>query len=121
MLLAKVAAELSADNVRPLTDTVNVIPVSEVDYQITGTITLYADADPASTMTAANTAAQDYAIALASRIQRDIVPSQIIEALSVPGVYEVTLTAPNYTQLAAGQWANCIAITLNQETSTQNS
>ena len=30
-------------------------------------------------MAAANTAAQQYAIALASRIQRDIVPSQIIE------------------------------------------
>src|SRR5579863_2415591 len=118
-LIAKVVAELSADNVRPLTDTVNVLAVTEVDYQITGTITLYADADPASTMTAANTAAQDYAIALASRIQRDIVPSQIIEALSIPGVYEVSLTAPSYTQLQPGQWANCIAITLNQTTSTE--
>ena len=121
VLLAKVATELNADNVRPLTDTVNTLAVAEVDYQIAGTITLYADADPASTMTAANTAAQDYAIALASRIQRDIVPSQIIDALSVPGVYEVSLTAPSYTQLQPGQWANCIAITLNQTTSTENS
>ncbi len=120
-LIAKVAAELNADNVRPLTDIVNVLAVTEVDYQIAGTITLYADADPASTMTAANAAAQDYAIALASRIQRDIVPSQIIEALSIPGVYEVSLTAPNYTQLQAGQWANCIAITLNQATSSLRS
>jgi phage-related baseplate assembly protein len=120
-LIAKVMAELSADNVRPLTDTVNVLAVTEIDYQIAGTITLYADADPASTMTAVNMAAQDYAIALASRIQRDIVPSQIIEALSIPGVYEVTLTAPAYTQLQAGQWANCIAITLNQATSTLRS
>ncbi len=120
-LLAKVAAELSADNVRPLTDTVNVFTVTEVDYQIAGTITLYADADPASTMAAANTAAQDYAIALASRIQRDIVPSQIIDTLSVAGVYQVSLTAPTYTQLQQGEWANCIAITLNQATSGENS
>jgi phage-related baseplate assembly protein len=113
-LLAKVTAALSADNVRPLTDTVNALAVAEVDYQIAGTITLYADADPASTMAAANTAAQEYAIALASRIQRDIVPSQIIEALSVSGVYQVALTAPGYSQLQPGQWANCIAITLSQ-------
>ena len=116
-LLAKVTAALNADNVRPLTDTVNVLSVTEVDYQIAGTITLYADADPASTMAAANTAAQDYAIALASRIQRDIVASQIIEALSVSGVYQVALTAPAYAQLQPGQWANCIAITLTQATS----
>jgi phage-related baseplate assembly protein len=121
VVLAKVAAELNAENVRPLTDTVNVVAITEVDYQITGTITLYADADPSSTMTAANTAAADYAIALASRIQRDIVPSQIIETLSVPGVYEVSLSAPSYTQLQPGQWANCIAITLGQATSTLKS
>ena len=113
-LLATVGAALSADNVRPLTDTVTVLPVSEVDYQINGTITLYTDADPATTMSAANSAAQSYAIALASRIQRDIVPSQIIEALSVSGVYEVTLSSPAYTPLAAGQWANCTAINLTQ-------
>src|SRR5579863_5727174 len=113
-LLSKVLALLSSDNVRPLTDTVNALAVAEVDYQIAGTITLYADADPASTMEAANTAAQNFAIALSSRIQRDIVPSQIIEALSVAGVYEVTLTAPVYTPLAAGQWANCVSISLNQ-------
>ena len=115
-LLAKIGAALNADNVRPLTDTVTVLAVAEVDYQILGTITLYSDADPTSTMAAANTAAQEYAIALASRIQRDIVPSQIIEALSVPGVYQVALTSPEYSQLQPGQWANCIAITLNQTT-----
>jgi phage-related baseplate assembly protein len=120
-LLAEVTAALNADNVRPLTDTVNALAVTEVDYQIAGTITLYADTDPASTMAAANTAAQDYAIALASRIQRDVVPSQIIETLSVPGVYQVSLTAPAYTQLQPGEWANCVAITLGQATTTLKS
>jgi phage-related baseplate assembly protein len=115
-LLAKVAAQLNADNVRPLTDTVNVQPITEVDYQIAGTITLYADTDPASAMSAANAAAQKYALALASRIQRDIVPSQIIETLSVPGVYQVSLSSPDFTQLQSGQWANCVAITLTQDT-----
>lgn len=113
-LVAKVMGLLGSDSVRPLTDTLSVVPVTEIDYQITGTITLYADADPVGTMDAVNTAAKNYAIALASRIQRDIVPSQVIEALSVPGVYEVTLTSPMYIQLSAGQWANCIAINLTE-------
>jgi phage-related baseplate assembly protein len=115
-LLSKVSAVLSADSVRPLTDSVNALAVVEVDYQIIGTVTLYTDADPVTTMAAANAAATDYAIALASRIQRDIVPSQIIEALSVPGVYRVSLTSPGYTPLSPGQWANCIAISLSEAT-----
>lgn len=120
-LLAKVQSAISAENVRPLTDAVTALAVTEIDYQISGTITLYADADPASTMAAVNAAAQGYAIALAGRIQRDIVPSQIIEALSAPGVYEVTLAEPQYTQLQPGQWANCATIALNQATSSQSS
>jgi phage-related baseplate assembly protein len=120
-LISSVAAALSADTVRPLTDTVSVLAVEEIDYQIAGTVTIYADADPVATMAQANTAAQQFAIGLASKIQRDIVPSQIVAALSVPGVYEVVLTAPVYTQLQPGQWANCTAITLVQAASTEHS
>ena len=120
-LLAKVAAILNADTVRPLTDTVSVLAVSEVDYQITGTVTLYSDADPTATMSAANTAVQELAIELASKIQRDIVPSQIISALSVAGVYGVTLTSPALTPLTAGQWANCTMISLTTAFSTEHS
>src|SRR5713101_762002 len=65
-LLTKVLNALSADSVRPLTDTVSVLPVQEVDYVIAATITLYTDADPVATMAAANTAAQSFALALAS-------------------------------------------------------
>jgi phage-related baseplate assembly protein len=107
--------------VRPLTDTVSALAVSEIDYQIAGTITLFADTEPISTMAAVNAAAQDLALNLAARIQRDIVPSEIVAALSVPGVYQVVLTEPSYTQLTTGQWANCTAITLAQATATESS
>lgn len=120
-LLAQVLAALSAQDVRPLTDTVNALAVTEVDYTVVGTVELYANADPASTMNAATQAAQDLAIALASRIQRDIVPEEFIAAIgNVPGVYRVTLTAPAYTQLAAGQWANCTSIQLTQTSASEN-
>jgi phage-related baseplate assembly protein len=121
-LLTKVLAALSATNVRPLTDTVNAFAVSEVDYQITGTVELYADANAASTMAAVNAAAAQFAVNLASRIQRDIVPEEIIAALgSIQGVYRVTLTSPTYTQLTTGQWANCTAINLTQTTAGESS
>jgi phage-related baseplate assembly protein len=120
-LLAKVATILNADTIRPLTDTVNVLAVTEVDYQITATVTLYSDADPTATMVAATTAVQELALELAGKIQRDIVPSQIIAALSVVGVYGVTLTSPTLTTLTSGQWANCTTITLTAAFSTEHS
>jgi phage-related baseplate assembly protein len=64
---------------------------------------------------------QQFTLEIASRIQKDIVPSQIVSALSVPGVYEVTLSSPAYTQLTAGQWANCTSVTLAQAVSTEHS
>ena len=122
LLLGKVAAALNADNVRPLTDTVNALAVTEIDYQITATVTLYSDADPTATIAAASTAAQELALELAAKIQRDIVPSQIVAALSVAGVYEVTLTAPAaLTTLGVGQWANCTAITLTTAFASEHS
>ena len=120
-LLAKVQQALNADEVRPLTDTVAALAVSEVDYQITGTVTIYADADPSATMAGALAAARLFAVNLASRIQRDIVPSEIVAALSVPGVYDVELSAPGLRQLLAGEWANCTGITLGQAVASQHS
>ena len=120
-LLAKVAAVLNADTIRPLTDTVNVLAVAEVDYQVTATVTLYSDADPTATIAAATAAVQELAIELAAKIQRDIVPSQMIAALSVAGVYGVALTSPTLTPLTAGQWANCTMITLTTAFSTEHS
>jgi len=120
-ILAKVSAALNADSVRPLTDTVNALAVTEIDYQITATVTLYSDADPTATIVAATAAVQELALELAAKIRRDIVPSQIIAALSVAGVYGVTLTAPVLTTLNAGQWANCTAITLTTAFAAEHS
>jgi phage-related baseplate assembly protein len=120
-LLAKVGTVLNADTIRPLTDTVNVLAVTEVDYQITATVTLYSDADPTATIIAATTAVQELALELAAKIQRDIVPSQIIAALSVVGVYGVTLSSPTLITLTPGQWANCTAIGLTAAFSTEHS
>jgi phage-related baseplate assembly protein len=121
-LLNKVQGVVNADSIRPLTDTVNSLAVTEVDYQVQGTVTLYSDADPATAMAAATAAATQLAQNLASRIQRDIVPEEFIAAIgSAPGVYRVQLTSPAYTQLTPGQWANCTAISLSQVVGSEHS
>lgn len=114
IILGEVATALA--NVRPLTDTVLVVAAAEVDYQITASVIAYADADEAAVLAAANAAAITFAQNLANQLQTDIVPSQIIAALSVPGVYEVVLSSPIYTPIGAGQFANCTAITLSSAT-----
>ena len=72
-------------------------------------------------MAAAQAAAVEFAENLASKIKRDIVPSQLVAALSVPGVYEVVLASPAFIALADGQWTNCTAINLTQVIGTEHS
>jgi len=113
---------LSADEVRPLTDTVYIWAVTEVDYQIQANIEVYSDADPTQVLAAANAAAQQWAAGLAARVQRDIVPEQLEAVLgALPGVYRCQVNSPVYTPLQPGQWANCTAINLTQSVSTEHS
>jgi len=121
-LLQKLLDALNAETIRPLTDTVQTNAVTEVDYLITATIRLFSNADPETTMAAANEAARQFALARANRIGRDLVRTQLFDALHVSGVYRVDLTAPAADViLGNGQWANCTAITLAQATDSEES
>ncbi len=120
-LLDEVQDALSAEDVRPLCDTVNTHPVTEIDYAITATVELFSDADPGTVQAAVNQAALLFANNLAARVQRDIVPEDISAAMTVAGVYRVVMSSPAYTPLLAGQWANCAAINLTFTTSSEHS
>lgn len=114
-LLAAVDAALSDDSVRPLCDTVAVATPERVAYSIAATLTLAADADAAATLAAVQAAAQSYAADRRARLGQAIVPSQIVAALSLPGVWRVQLAAPAYRALTAEEWADCEAIALTVE------
>ncbi len=91
------------------------------DYAITATVTLFANADPVGTQAAVCAAAAQFIANMAARIQRNIVPSEVIAALSVPGVYSVVLAAPPVERdLTPGYWANCAAVNLTFATGTEN-
>lgn len=111
-MLDLVGALLSNDKVRPLTDKVEVAPPVRVDYPLTATVTLYRTADPTSTLAAVRRAAEAYTAERRAGLGRDLVPSQFISALSVPGVYRVELAQPAWQELGPEEWADCTAITL---------
>ncbi|AUH51098.1 baseplate protein [Chromobacterium sp. ATCC 53434] len=111
-MLALVQATCSAEKVRPLTDRVEALAPAAVDYVIEAQLKLFTQADAPQVCTTANQQAAAYAAEHAAALGRDIVPSQIIAALQVTGVYEVTLVNPPRLQLAENEWARCIGIKL---------
>ena len=132
-LLSAVQSALSAQTVRPLCDTVLVSAVTEVDYTVTGAITLYANVNYATIAAGITAAAQNLALTLAANIEQDIILNQWQSALSVLGVYDMQLTlaaniggtpltptSDGSFLLTAGQWANCTSINLTIVMGTKN-
>lgn len=111
-ILSRVAAMLNAENVRPLCDLVQVLPPTAVDYVIHAALTLYASADATLTLAAARAAATAFANDRAAGLARDVVPSQVVATLSVPGVYQVVLTGLDLLTLDSSQWARCTDINI---------
>ncbi len=114
-VINSVLAVLSSDSVRPLTDLVQVLPPTEVNFQINASVTLFSTADSETVQTEVNTALSSYASVMSSQLGKDIVVSQIIGVImGVSGVYDVTLISPmTDVVLSNSQWANCTGITVN--------
>lgn len=114
-LINTVSAALSADDVRPLCDTVNVSSVTVVTYTITATLTLMPGAGQEAVLEASKAAARAY-IADQHRIGRDITRSGVYAALHQPGVQNVSLTAPAADLLIAWNqvpWCAALAVTVS--------
>lgn len=114
-LLDRVRERLSAEDVRPLTDTVEVIAPSRVAYRLEAGITLKRGTDAEATRKAAQDAADAYAGDRRAGLGRDLVPSQIVDALHVPGVYAVEVTSPTWRVLDAHEWADAEAVAVTIE------
>jgi phage-related baseplate assembly protein len=115
-LIAAVQQYLSADKIRPLTDNVIVKKPESVDFSITAKLTLYSYADLTSVQTAVNDGLNSYKTTLKSKLNKDIVPNQIIAILNaIYGVYNVELTSPTFKTVGASQWANLQEINISYE------
>lgn len=114
-LLNDIQQYVSADRLRPLCDTVEVIKPTERQYQITARLTLLDGYREDLVKTQARDALQLYLSDKTKKLGLDIVPSAIIAALRVEGVYDVNLVQPSKTVIGETEWANCTAISVEVE------
>lgn len=112
-LINAVAAYLSADTRRPLTDLVQVRSATIVPYDIAATVTTYGGPDPAIVLKEARARLDAY-VARCHRIGLDVTRSGIFGALHVEGVHNVALARPAadvVVDRTAATWCTGIVIT----------
>ena len=115
-LLAQVQTALSAEEVRPLCDTVTARAPAIEDYVITASIATDAGPDP-ETVRVDALAAVEVMTARYHRLGRSVPRSAILAALHRPGVRAVNLVSPAADiARGSGEAAHCsaIAVTLDQ-------
>lgn len=111
-LLTAVGSALTDENVRPLTDFVQVQGATIIPYQIEATLRFYAGPDRAVIMANAQAAIETY-VAAQHRLGLDVTLSGIYAALHQPGVQRVDLASPTANLVIDRQSASyCAAITL---------
>ena len=111
-LLDAVNAALSADDVRPLTDHVDVQSASVVNYNVEATIYTYSGPDSAVVIAASTQRLNDY-IEQSHRLGRDVAVSGIYGALQSDGVQRVELASPLADVVVdSTQVAYCTGITI---------
>ena len=104
----------SAENVRPLTDTVIVSAPEREDYAITVDVVLYDGADAATERASISSALEEYATAKREKLGLDIIRSHIAQTCRLANVYDVTVVAPAANLIISDeQFPNCTAITVN--------
>lgn len=103
-LLAAVASQVNADDVRPLTDQLTVQSAGIVSFHVEAELTLYPGPD-AQLILAAASAALDAMLAEQRRIGRDVTRSAIIAALHTGGVQNIALFEPAADIVVSGTQA----------------
>lgn len=105
---------LSPDTRRPLTDKVVVESPTKIDFSITANVVIYSNASAVDVQQMIEATLANYKTQMKSSLGKDIVPAQIISRiLSVQGVYNAELSAPDFQEIAENEWANCTAINVN--------
>lgn len=109
-LLDKVFSVVAADDVRPLTDHVQIQAAQIVPFDIEAAVSTFAGPDSAVVMDEARRRLNDY-LDRSYRLGRDVTRSGIIAALHTDGVQNVRLTAPAAdVVISAVEAARCASI-----------
>lgn len=109
-LLTVVGAALNEDDIRPLCDTVSIMPATVSTYTVAATLTCTPGPDTAVVLASAVAAIESYTTEQ-FRLGYDITVSGIHAALHQPGVMRVDLTSPPASiVIASDQAARCVSI-----------
>jgi len=111
-LLNLIQTALLPETVRPLCDTVEVLPPVQAPFAIQANLTIFSSANETATLAAAQAAAETYRQDRQAGLGRDLVDSQLIKTLSVDGIYRVQLVGWTNQVLGASQWPFCTGIAL---------
>ena len=112
-LIAAVAAYVSDETRRPLTDFVTVQSAEIIEYAVAATLTTFSGPDGAVVLEAARKRLDDY-VEASHRIGRDITRSGLFAALHVEGVQNVVLASPAADLIISRTQApHCTGIVLN--------
>lgn len=93
-IIALVEAALNDERIRPLTDTVNVLSPTVVDFDIEVELTAYTNADTVVLQADIADALADYKALKSQRLGQDIILSQIITKCANAGLYDVAVIQP---------------------------
>lgn len=106
-ILSIVQSYLSDDKVRPLTDKVVVKSPERIEFNLSASIVLFSYADKTSVMATINARLIEYKTALAEKLGKDVIRTQIISILnSIYGVFKVDLASPLDIDILDYQWAD---------------
>jgi len=106
-VLEAVRARLSADDVRPLTDTVIVQAPDGVSYELDVAWYLSREKEPLleTVKAAVEAAVNAYVLWQRSKPGRDILPTKLVSMMEQAGARRVVVNSPSYTVLAKSQIA----------------
>lgn len=113
-VLDNVINVLTADNIRPLTDSVSVVEPTVIEYDVEAELFLFNGPDAGVVTESAEKALADYSDAR-HRLGHDITLSGLYAALHQPGVQGVNLIRPTQNILVnpnQSAWSRNVAITL---------
>lgn len=117
-VLDQIEAYLSSDEIRPLTDEVEALSPTAVNYEIN--VDYWLDKSKATTSDAVKNAiekaVEEYRIWQQSKIGRDITPDELLTRVINAGAARVdfsTLSPSSWVELDAGKVAQCTSVNVN--------
>jgi phage-related baseplate assembly protein len=112
LVLDQVYGVLTAEYVRPLTDTVIVTAPTQVTYTLSVDLTIFDNADPTDVQQRCVTALEAYTLQQRQRMGRDIMEDQLTAVAMVEGVYDLDLGGFADIVIQPNEYGFCTGITV---------